>query len=180
MAVVTGSAGASWREEIAGSLQATGVRQVDLASWPDLVIVLGVGEPPRDLLDDLVRQDTTHLMLTARATVGVEIGPLVQPGLTACHRCVDAHRGEQDPRRPVVVEQVARIVDTLGDEPLDPLLTGLASAWAVRDALRHLEGDQPCTWSTSWEVGPREAPLPHAWRRHPHCGCAWNEARLSG
>ncbi len=141
---------------------------------PTIWLVLSEGEPVRETLDDLVRQGAPHLVLTSR--VGrLEIGPLVVPGRTACLRCVDAHRAEPDPRRHLVVEQTARVVAGGVPEPRDALLWSLATAWAVRDVLRFVEGDHPSTWSASFEIGPVDPPRATEWARHPHCGCVWDQ-----
>lgn len=141
---------------------------------PTAWLVLSEGEPLRDALDDLVREGAPHLLVVSRAGA-LEVGPLVVPGQTACLRCVDAHRAGHDPRRQLVVEQTARLVAAGALEPRDDLLWSFALAWAVRDLLRHLEGDRPSTWSTSHAVGPTDPPRPRTWARHPHCGCGWDE-----
>jgi hypothetical protein len=143
---------------------------------PTAWLVLSEGEPVRETLDDLVREGAPHLVVTSRAGC-LEVGPFVSPGRTGCLRCVDAHRAEHDPRRHLVVKQVARAVAAGGAEPRDELLWALALAWAVRDLLRFVEGDRPSTWSTSHEVGPVGPPVVREWTRHPHCGCAWHEFR---
>ena len=91
---------------------------------------------------------------------GRRIGPFVEPGRTACLRCVDAHEAEADPRRPFLVEQAA--LASAGGEPVDPVLDRLALAWAVRDLCRYLEGDEPSTWSATVDVGPTERTAPGA------------------
>ena len=88
------------------------------------------------------------------------IGPFVEPGRTACLRCVDAHEAEVDPRLPFLVEQAAMATD--GGEPVDPVLDRLALAWAVRDLCRYLEGDEPSTWSATVDLGPTDATAPGA------------------
>lgn len=140
----------------------------------DVALVAAEGEPVRELVDDLVRDGLPHLVLTA-AAASIRLGPFVLPGRTACLRCVDAHLAEPDPRRPLVVEQVARAIEGGDDEPHDPLLLALALAWAARDLSRYVEGDEPSTWSTTVDIGARELPRCQEWARHPHCGCSWDE-----
>ncbi len=127
----------------------------------------------RDPIDDLVREGAPHLLVVSRGGV-LELGPFVSPGHTACLRCVDAHRAEPDPRRHLVVEQIAQAVAAGAFEPRDELLWSLALAWAVRDLVRFAEGSRPSTWSASYEIGPLDPPRSHEWERHPHCGCAWD------
>jgi hypothetical protein len=138
----------------------------------DVSLVASPGELPRSALDGLLRDSTPHLLL--RGSLGsLLLGPFVVPGLTACLRCVDAHLAETDPRRALVVEQVATPLGT--DTPTtDPALLALAVGWAVRDLLRFVEGDRPSTWSATHHLGPVDAPVTREWSRHPHCGCAWD------
>lgn len=126
------------------------------------------GEVPRADADAEVHAGRPHLVLGAHAH-GWTVGPFVVPGRTACVRCVDAHRGQHDPRRALVVEQLAG----LPAAPADPTLATLAAAWAVRDLLTFLGGGEPATWSATVELGPELPPRRRTWERHPHCGCAW-------
>jgi hypothetical protein len=140
------------------------------AAW----LVVTAGPVRRESIDPLVRAGAPHLLVTGDAG-SRRVGPFVEPGHTACLRCVDAHEAESDPRRPFLVEQAARS-SALGErvDPVDPVLDRLALAWAVRDLCRYLEGDEPSTWSATVDIGPTEAPLHVRWLRHPHCGCAWD------
>ncbi|HEU5037714.1 MAG TPA: hypothetical protein VFT70_11965 [Nocardioides sp.] len=133
-----------------------------------VALVVAAGEVARADADAHVRADRPHLLVTA-GVHGWTLGPFVVPGRNACLRCVDAHRGEQDPRRALVVEQLAG----LPAAPDDPALAAVALAWAVRDVLTHLAGREPSTWSATVELGPDLRPHRQAWSRHPHCGCAW-------
>lgn len=139
----------------------------------DLVVLLCDGEPDRDRLDALQQTDLAHLVVRG-ALEEVVVGPLVVPGRTACVRCLDAHRTDTDPRWPLVLAQ-------LGSAPpppvRDPALWQLALAWAARDVLRHVEGEEASTWSATVRVGPDLEPVRRAWLRHPRCGCGWAELR---
>lgn len=134
-------------------------------------LVIGIGPLARESLDPLVRSGAPHLVVAGDAA-GRRIGPFVEPGRTACVRCVDAHEAESDPRRPFLVEQAALAADFTA--PVDPVLERLVLAWAVRDLCRYVEGDEPSTWSTTVDLGPSGAPHVERWLRHPHCGCAWD------
>lgn len=140
-------------------------------------LVVAVGEPARDLLDPWLRAGTPHLLL--RLVEGhALIGPFVEPGTTACLRCVDAHHTDADPAWPLLVAQYAAAVgrprdDTL-PEPVDPALATLAAAWAVRELVSHTEGRAPATSSTTVRLDAHLTCLEtHRWPRHPACGCAW-------
>jgi hypothetical protein len=147
-----------------------GLRCAQVAATASVALVWSEGELARDRLDDWVRAGTPHLVVAERAE-GLRLGPYVVPGATACLRCLDAHAGESDPRRALVLEQVAT------DPPLrpgrfDPGLRALALGWAVRDLAVAAEGGQPATWSAT--VGLAELPpVVTVYGRHLHCGCAW-------
>ncbi|MBA2953848.1 hypothetical protein GON03_05925 [Nocardioides sp. MAH-18] len=134
----------------------------------DVALVLAAGEPARDPIDDHLRAGRPHLVVTAGAG-GYRVGPFVVPGTTACLRCVDAHLGEHDPRRAVVVEQLAGRVGG----PEDPALATVATAWAARDVLRYLSGELPTSWSATLDLGPACGAVRRDWARHPYCGCSW-------
>lgn len=105
-----------------------------------------------------------------------EIGPLVVPGRTACLRCVDATRSAEDPRLPLVVEQLGRRQTPV---PVSPATARLGLGLAVREVLAWVDGDAPASWSATLTV-PASG-LPHAtpWLRHPECGCAWDIVLLA-
>lgn len=158
---------------LAPLLDRAGLRQVaptDPGAAAHLIVTAGPLD--RSVLDPLVRASDPHLLVTGSAA-GRRIGPFVHPGLTACLRCVDAHEALHDARRPLLLAQAAGIAADR-PPPLDPLLDQIAFAWAVRDLVRHLEGDEPSTWSATIDLGPVAAPDRIRWGRHPECGCAWD------
>lgn len=136
----------------------------------EVALVLADGEPHRADVDAHLREGRAHLVVAATA-YGFTLGPFVVPGWTACLRCVDAHLGQHDPRRAVVVEQLGG----LAADAHDPGLTALVAGWAVRDVLTYAEGGRPSTWSATVTIGADLAPRTRAWLRHPHCGCSWAE-----
>ncbi len=142
-----------------------------LAASADTRMVATVGEPRRGLSDELVRDDVAHVWLTVHPQA-VRIGPFVEPGRTACLRCVDAHLGDRDARRATVLHQLEELpAAPYGD--WDPLLVQLAAAWAVRDVVRRLDGRPPALRSASVTVSADLEVTRRDWLRHPHCGCAW-------
>lgn len=149
------------------ALASSGVSSARAAG--DAVVLLRDREPDRDELDRLQHDDVPHLLVRA-ALDHVVVGPFVEPGRTACLRCLDAHRTDRDPRWPLVLAQQAGL-----DVPAvrDPALWQLALGWAARDVLRWLDGEEPSTWSATVRIGPDLRPQRLAWRRHPRCGCGW-------
>lgn len=160
------------RTVLADLVAAAGLEIDDVS--PSVWLVVAEGPVARARIDPLVRAAAPHLVVSGGAA-GRRIGPFVEPGRTACLRCVDAHEAETDPRRPFLVEQAAMAAqaDPVA-EPLDPVLDRLALAWAVRDVCRYVEGDEPSTWSATVDLGPTDPPRLVRWLRHPHCGCAWD------
>ena len=135
-------------------------------------LVWSTGETPRSALDDWMRSGTPHLVVRERPG-GPVLGPYVVPGATACLRCVDAHLGEGDPRRALVVEQLAATAP-LRPAAADPVLRALAGSWAFHDLATAAEGGVPATWSATLTVGVLP-PVVTTYRRHLYCGCAWAE-----
>ncbi|MEV5000921.1 hypothetical protein [Nocardioides sp. LML1-1-1.1] len=158
---------------LAPLLDAAGLRRAETAA---VHLVVSTGPLDRERLDPLVRTGTPHLVVSG-AAAGRRIGPFVEPGRTACLRCVDAHEALADVRRPLLLAQAATTAGTR-PPPVDPVLDALVLAWAVRDLCRYLEGDAPSTWSATYDLGPRDAPVATPWGRHPDCGCAWDELTL--
>ena len=140
-------------------------------------VLIGIGEPSRDLLDPWVRDTVPHLvvrLVEGRAVVG----PFVDPGRTACLRCIDAYLTEDDPAWPLLVEQYSRA--TRGDrsdgipEPVDAALAAVAVGCAVRDLQAYAEAAGPVSWSSTVTLSADLAEVtPRHWPPHPHCGCAW-------
>lgn len=173
------------RVEVRGSLgadpwpllRAAGVRA--RGGPAELVLVLSAGEPARTELDLLVRAQVPHLVVRMVDGV-VTLGPYVVPGRTACVRCLDSHRDEEEPGHLLVVDRYSRLAgqprkDGLA-EPRDTALATLAVGWAVRDLVTAIDGDRPATWSATVRIGPDlSATRAIAWLRHPECGCGWTE-----
>ena len=177
-----GPAGGRLAERLAGLLGEAGL-PARVATRPGradrLVVLAGVGEPRRELVDEAVRGDLPHLLVRMREGEAV-LGPFVAPGRTACLRCVDAHLTDTDPCWPLLVAQyAARDAGERGDgvpEPVDGLLAAVAVAWAARDVASYAEGRRPTTWSATLRLdGQLTAIATQPWLRHPACGCSWGE-----
>lgn len=136
-----------------------------------LRLVLRAGtEPGPEDLDPLVRDGVPHLLLTGLGG-SLVVGPLVAPGLTACLRCLAAHRCERDPGDATVRAQYRRAAPATPD----PALLSLGLAWVVRDALTWAEGGLPRTWSATVRLEPDLELVRDEWSRHPACGCCWGD-----
>jgi hypothetical protein len=134
---------------------------------PDLTILIGY-RPPEQLAD-LQRRRIAHLAVCVSEAIGV-VGPLVQPGRTACLRCLDLARAERDAAWPLVLAQLpaSRMDATAGD----PVLATAVAAQAAAQALAY--ADQPDIAAVT-ASGTLELALPGwQWRRRtwpPHRAC---------
>lgn len=146
----------------------------------DLVVLVCGEEPDRDLVDHWMREDVSHVLLTASEGI-LRLGPFVDPGRTACLRCLDATATEHDPRRGLVVQQYAD-AHAGAAAPLDlpsPLpadLLDVAVGHLARDVTRWVDGLAPRTWSATVRLDHALDLAPRPLRRHPGCGCAWAAA----
>jgi bacteriocin biosynthesis cyclodehydratase domain-containing protein len=172
------SEGDGLRRELVALLREAGLRELRGRSAPDCGVLVGVGEPHREQLDEWTRAGTPYLLV--RLTEGrAVVGPFVAPGRTACLRCLDAHHADADPAWPLLVRQYASAsVRDRADgapEPVDPLLARLALAWAARDLAAYVDGGRPSTWSTTVTLHPRPDEVEsQSWLRHPACSCSWD------
>jgi len=157
--------------------RAPGPPRKDAPAPHRLHVLVGVGEPRRELLDPLVRDGVPHLLV--RMTEGdAVVGPFVVPGATPCLRCLDAHRATEDPVWPLLVEQYARAAGRDRPdgvpEPVDAALAALAVAWAARDVATYAGGGHPPTLGTTVRISPALETLEtQPWPAHPACGCGW-------
>jgi bacteriocin biosynthesis cyclodehydratase domain-containing protein len=162
----------------AGLLRACGVRMTPWTSRARVVLVLSDGELAREVLDPLLRERTTHVVVRL-VDGGAVLGPFVEPGVTACVRCIDAQRSILDPHHVAVttryVRASARVRADGVPDVADPALATMALAWGVREVVGHLAGRRPRSWSRTIELGadPSQV-LDRGWDRHPECGCCWS------
>lgn len=144
------------------------------AHRPTVMIVIASGEVRRERLDPLVQANTPHLVISESEGT-IRVGPFVEPGQTACLRCIDAHLSEEDPRHGLIVAQQAKPADASPVlAPFDESHRLLAVALGIVDIVAYIEGDQPSSWSRTIDIG--RAGLPTTlWKRHPWCGCSWGD-----
>jgi hypothetical protein len=153
---------------VARACSSAGLRVADRSP---VRLLVALGEPRRRVADALMRDDVPHLWVTVHSR-RVRLGPFVEPGRSACLRCVDAHLGDRDPRRGTVLHQLEERTPATYHAP-DPSLLALAAAWAVRDVVRRLDGEVPSLRSADVTVTDELDVTRREWLRHPHCGCAW-------
>jgi len=148
--------------------------RVGLPFRPDLVVLVGTRTADRGA--QLTRDRTAHLAVMASEAIGI-VGPLVEPGKTACLRCLDYVRAGNDPAWPLILAQIR----TRRAEPAacDAVLTAAVAAQAAAQALTAIETAPAASAAAN---GTLELVLPDwRWRRrtwppHPDCPCAGKPA----
>ena len=151
--------------------------QAGVGHGDDLVVLVCAQEPDRELVDHWMREDVPHLLVTASEGI-LRLGPFVDPGRTACLRCLDATATERDPRHGLVLQQYA---DTAAapeslPAPLPADLLEIAVGHLARDVTRWVDGLLPRTWSATVRLDAELDLAPRPLARHPGCGCAWATA----
>jgi hypothetical protein len=145
------------------------VRTGDDDAVPDLVILTEPTLP--DLIEQLMRDRVPHLALRAAEAIGV-VGPLVQPGRSACLRCVDLRKADGDPQWPKVLAQAT--FTRARPQACDTVLAAMTAAVTSAQALALI--DRPAVLPATAN-GTLEVVLPdwrwrrRTWARHPACGC---------
>jgi bacteriocin biosynthesis cyclodehydratase domain-containing protein len=125
-----------------------------------------------------MRDQVPHLVASASEAIGI-VGPLVQPGRTACLRCLDLFRTDHDPAWPLILAQLA-------GRPPSPLACDapLAAAVAAQAAAHVLGFIDGASSADAVANGTLELVLPSwQWRRrswppHPECSCG-SQARAT-
>jgi bacteriocin biosynthesis cyclodehydratase domain-containing protein len=160
------------------SARASSPERLSDGNASDLMVL--VGYPPPDCLAELVRMRVPHLAVCVSEAIGV-VGPLVQPGVTACLRCLDFARAERDAAWPLILAQlpVSRMDLTSDDALLATAVAAQAAGQAVAFADRSGVAD-------ATRNGTLELALPDwQWRRrtwppHPACSCGGWESAARG
>jgi hypothetical protein len=123
-----------------------------------------------ELQAELNRARTPHLAVSATEAIGI-VGPLVEPGITACLRCLDLARAARDPAWPLVLAQLSRPRD---DGPC-AVLAATVAAQAAAQAIAFVD-QLPIAAATS--NGTLELVWPawqwrrRSWQPHQSCSCA--------
>lgn len=134
----------------------------------DLVVQLGTDRPAALLATGYAQRRQPHLLVDVRGGVPV-VGPLVRPPAGPCLNCVDLHRIDRDPDWPRIAAQLAAD----GGEQACATATRLAAvAYAVAEALAHLDGGAPETLGCAVEVAGAGRLRRRQWPPHPSCRCS--------
>ncbi|QAY71813.1 thiamine biosynthesis protein ThiF [Xylanimonas protaetiae] len=115
----------------------------------------------------LLGDGVAHLTVTVREA-DVVVGPFVLPGRTACARCADLARADDDPAWPALAAQLRQATEA----PQETTLAASAAAVAGAQVLAHLDGVRPATAGATVELAlPQALPQVSGLAPHPRCGC---------
>ncbi|WP_033290329.1 ThiF family adenylyltransferase [Amycolatopsis jejuensis] len=135
---------------------------------PDLVLLTDTLVPPPEEVAELVDAGISHLPARVCEGTGV-VGPLVEPGRSACLRCCDLHRTDEDSSWPRIATQL------VGRVPRPDLgAVQACAALAVAQAMRVFSPSEtrPPAWNTTLEIDSYDGELRRQiWEPHPDCGC---------
>jgi hypothetical protein len=136
---------------------------------PDLAVL--AGHQHAEVAAGLMSSRVPHLAASASEAIGI-VGPLVLPGQTACLRCLDFTRADNDPAWPLILAQLAGRTS----EPV-ACDAALAAAVAARAAAQALAFVDKAPLADVAANGTLELVLPgwqwrrRTWRPHPACSC---------
>jgi bacteriocin biosynthesis cyclodehydratase domain-containing protein len=137
---------------------------------PDLAVL--TGPVAASDVAALMRDQVPHLAVRADEAIGV-VGPFVDPGRSACLRCIDLSKAARDPAWPKILAQAAG--DVAYPTACDTVLAAATAALATAQALAVI--DYRGARSPVAANGALELALPDwQWRRrdwppHPCCTC---------
>ena len=136
--------------------------------YPDLVLLTDSLVPPPEEVAKLADAGIPHLPARVCEGTGI-VGPLVEPGRSACLRCCDLHRTDDDPSWPRLATQL------VGQIPRPDLgAVQACAALAVAQAMRVFSPSEtrPPAWNTTLEIDNFDGQLRRQyWEPHPDCGC---------
>lgn len=111
----------------------------------------------------------SHLVVSCRELMG-RVGPLVQPGESACQFCLELTRRDIDPGWAHIWRQRRAVATPDADAVLVAITANLAAAH-VLDWLT--DGQPPSVGGVIDVTAPHGATSLRRIARHPECGCAW-------
>lgn len=156
-------------DQIASSLAIAGVHVVVGTTVPhgdcELGVTVGHYVLDPESYGYWLRRDVPHLPVVF-GDDSVTIGPLVEPGLTACLYCLEYYRRDADRSWAAIASQLWGRRGTAET----PLVTLEVAARVTRSVLRRLDGVVP-TVATSVRIDVTGEAVSRTWLPHPECGC---------
>jgi bacteriocin biosynthesis cyclodehydratase domain-containing protein len=147
---------------------------------PDLAVLAGRPDPVD--VAELMRGRVPHLAVRAEEAIGV-VGPLVEPGRSACLRCADLARTARDSAWPLILAQAGGAPGPDGaatsPQACDTVLAAATAALAAAQALTFIDRAAPHVTRN----GTLEVVLPDwQWHRRtwsPHLACTCGAAAVA-
>ena len=151
----------------------------DATRLPDLAVFAGRPDPVE--VAELMRNRVPHLAVLADEAIGV-VGPLVEPGRSACLRCVDLRKAQRDRAWPVILAQAGgALAADVSPRACDTALAAATAALAVAQSLTFIDRAGPRPPVTA--NGTLEVVLPDwQWRRRswlPHAACTCGATQIT-
>ena len=134
------------------------------ATSPAIAVVVAHWVLAPDIQSHWLRRDVPHLPIVFSDT-GVTVGPLVEPGTSACLRCVELHRTDADAAWPAIAAQL----HGLGGGAESAILAAEAAAVAFRILITRLHDAREDGLSIHIDADSGVRTARH-WMPHPRCG----------
>lgn len=145
-----------------------GIAAVDHAD-PELLVLIGGGEPSRRVAESPMRRGVDHLWVVVDED-RIRLGPFVRPGLTPCLGCHDRTRADWDRAWPGLVDQFGRHSATITPGATSALVRASAAVEIAAEVLARCDRLPVRTAGHLLVVGPQHGERT-AWPVSFHHGC---------
>ena len=137
----------------------------DYESDPVSPLVIVVGRPAAESLQEWMSNDISHLIIEGLEPGSVRIGPLVIPGKSPCYGCHILWETESQGRRSL----------TLDDKESVASLTSLVAGVVAADIINFCNDGSSALIASTLTYSLERFISPHTQRLqiHPACGCDW-------
>lgn len=136
------------------------------AQHPDLVVLVADRVIPPSEHRGWLQRDIPHLPVVAGDSA-ITVGPLVEPGASACLHCLDLHRRDADPAWPAIAAQLTMLTAPARS----PLRAASATAHAARVVAHRLQHGTPDPRELRI-AGDGDELTERVALPHPECRCA--------
>lgn len=155
----------AYADRVTAVLTAAGLR---VSPRAEVGLLVTASDDPT-LTDPWLVDSLPHLVVRLREDAGI-VGPFVDPGRTACLRCVAMASPRRTPDEP----------SHTGPPIPPPSLLAMAVARAAHELVAWHEDRLPLTWSSTLTTTSGTVATVDRWLRHPHCSCSWGLAAFAG
>ena len=177
--------GQPWSDAVAAAVRRQGARTTVVTGVPQLAVL--TQSAPVDLPwcdpehgDEWLRRGIAHLTVTAVGAMA-DIGPLVDPGRTACLHCRELARADRDPGWPILTQGLRHLVRHRADPPpaVAAAVAGAAAGLAAAGVLARIDGATPTRSGGQLIGSPDGVVRTYDVQPHPTCGCRWGVEGLT-